>query len=107
MPRPSGGVRCRSSSDASDAGWSSSERTAHRPACSTLGDGTQLNTRFARSLAFGAASGVMAALLAEVVRPRGGQAELLDWDDIAALARRRLREQPLGAARLQAVAAGY
>jgi coenzyme F420 biosynthesis associated uncharacterized protein len=49
----------------------------------------------------------MAALVAEAVRPRGGQAQLLDWDGIAALAQRRLREQPLGAARLQAVAAGY
>lgn len=49
----------------------------------------------------------MAALVAEAVRPRGGQAQLLDWDGIAALARRRLRDRPLGAARLQAVAADY
>jgi coenzyme F420 biosynthesis associated uncharacterized protein len=50
---------------------------------------------------------VAAALVAEVVRPRGGQAQLLDWEDIAARAQRRLRDQPLGAARLQVVAAGY
>jgi coenzyme F420 biosynthesis associated uncharacterized protein len=89
------------------AAWSSSELTAHRSACSNLGAGTQLNTRFARRLAFGAASGVVAALVAEAVRPRGGKADLLDWDHITALAQRRLRDQPLGAARLQAVAAGY
>jgi coenzyme F420 biosynthesis associated uncharacterized protein len=58
-------------------------------------------------VAFGAASGVVAALVAEAVRPRGGQSQMLEWDDIAALAQRRLRGQPLGAARLQAVAAGY
>ena len=69
--------------------------------------GSQLNTRFARSLAWGAASGVITALVAEAVRPRGGQARLLDWDHIATLAQRRLRDRPLGAARLQAVAAGY
>jgi coenzyme F420 biosynthesis associated uncharacterized protein len=49
----------------------------------------------------------VAALVAEAVRPRGGKADLLEWDQITALARRRLREQPLGTARLQAVAAGY
>lgn len=50
---------------------------------------------------------MVAALLAEAVRPRGGKVELLDWDEIAARARRRLRDRPLGAARLSAVAAGY
>lgn len=50
---------------------------------------------------------MITALVAEAVRPRGGQARLLDWDHIATLAQRRLRDRPLGAARLQAVAAGY
>jgi coenzyme F420 biosynthesis associated uncharacterized protein len=55
----------------------------------------------------GAASGVVAALVAEAVRPRGGQADLLDWDEISALAQRRLRVEPYGTARLRAVAATY
>jgi coenzyme F420 biosynthesis associated uncharacterized protein len=107
MPRPWEDEPCRSSSAASAAGWCSSEPTARRWASSGLEAENHLNTRFARSLAFGAASGAVAALLAEAVRPRGGQVELLDWDDIAALAHRRLRARPLGAARLSAVAAGY
>jgi coenzyme F420 biosynthesis associated uncharacterized protein len=58
-------------------------------------------------VAFGAASAAVAALLAEAARPRGGQADLLDWDEISRIAQRRLRGRPLGAARLQGVAAGY
>jgi coenzyme F420 biosynthesis associated uncharacterized protein len=50
---------------------------------------------------------VVAALVAEAVRPRGGKADLLDWDHITVLAQRRQRDRPLGAARLQAVASGY
>ena len=50
---------------------------------------------------------MVAALLAEVVRPRGGEAQLLDWDEIARLARRRVGGEPVGEARLRAVAAGY
>jgi coenzyme F420 biosynthesis associated uncharacterized protein len=50
---------------------------------------------------------VVAALVAEAVRPRGGQAQLLDWDEISALAQRRVSGRPYGTARLRAVAAGY
>ena len=50
---------------------------------------------------------MVAALLAEAVRPRGGEAQLLDWDEIARLARRRVGGEPVGEARLRAVAAGY
>jgi coenzyme F420 biosynthesis associated uncharacterized protein len=50
---------------------------------------------------------VVAALVAEAVRPRGGEADLLDWEQIAALAQRRIRGEPYGTARLRTVAVGY
>jgi coenzyme F420 biosynthesis associated uncharacterized protein len=62
---------------------------------------------FRRGLALGAASGVVAVLVAEATRPRGGSAELLDWDEVARLAGGRLRGERMPAAALARAAAGY
>ena len=50
---------------------------------------------------------MMAALLAEAVRPRGSSAVLLDWDEVTRLALGRLREQRAAPERLADAAATY
>ena len=62
---------------------------------------------FRRGLAVGAAYGLMAALFAEAVRPRGSSAVLLDWDEVTRLALGRLREQRAAPERLADAAATY
>jgi len=62
---------------------------------------------FRRGLALGAAYGLMAALFAEAVRPRGGNTVLLDWDDVARLAMGRLRNQRVEPERLREAAWTY
>lgn len=57
-----------------------------------------------RGLALGALSGVAAALLMEAVRPRGGMAVLLDWEEVTRLARARQGEERVAAAELRRVA---
>jgi coenzyme F420 biosynthesis associated uncharacterized protein len=55
--------------------------------------------------------GVMAGLatvaIAEAVKPRGGTALLLDWDDVRRTARARLADPALSPATLRAAAKGY
>jgi len=62
---------------------------------------------FRRGLAVGAAYGLMAALFAEAVRPRGGNTVLLDWDDVSRLALGRLRDQRVEPERLRESAWTY
>ena len=62
---------------------------------------------FRRGLAVGAAYGLMAALFAEAVRPRGGNTVLLDWDDVSRLALGRLRDQRVEPERLREAAWTY
>jgi coenzyme F420 biosynthesis associated uncharacterized protein len=62
---------------------------------------------FRRGLALGAASGLAAVLVAEAIRPRGGSAELLDWDEVTRLAIRRLRGERMAPAELASSAASY
>jgi coenzyme F420 biosynthesis associated uncharacterized protein len=49
-----------------------------------------LNSRLARGAVAAIVTGAAVAMLAEAVRPRGGQAVLVDWDEVVRLARRRL-----------------
>lgn len=46
---------------------------------------------YARKAAMGMAAGAALVLVAEAVRPRGGQATLVDWDEIAHLAAGRVK----------------
>ncbi len=62
---------------------------------------------FRRGLALGAAYGLVAVLVTEFVRPRGGSAALLDWEEVTRLAVGRLREERVPERRLARVAAGY
>ena len=62
---------------------------------------------FRRGLALGAAYGLVAALVAEAVRPRAGSTVLLDWDDVARLAIGRLRDQRVEPERLREAAWTY
>ena len=62
---------------------------------------------FRRGLALGAAYGLVAVLVAEAVRPRGGSAALLDWEEVTRLALGRLHEERVGRQRLTRVAARY
>jgi coenzyme F420 biosynthesis associated uncharacterized protein len=62
---------------------------------------------FRRGLALGAVYGLVAVLVAEAVRPRGGSAVLLDWDEVARLALGRLREERVSPRRLAAAARAY
>src|SRR5438067_1761055 len=47
------------------------------------------------------------AAVAEVVRPRGGQGRILDWDEIKRLASARLGEEDLAPARRAALSRQY
>jgi coenzyme F420 biosynthesis associated uncharacterized protein len=49
----------------------------------------------------------VAVLVAEAVRPRGGSAALLDWEEVTRLALGRLREERVSRQRLTHVAEGY
>jgi coenzyme F420 biosynthesis associated uncharacterized protein len=62
---------------------------------------------FRRGLALGAVYGLVAVMVAEAVRPRGGSAALLDWDEVSRLALGRLREERPGMPRLADAAATY
>lgn len=62
---------------------------------------------FRRGLALGAAYGLVAALVAEAVRPRGGTAALLDWDEVIRLAMARVRDQRVAPDKLARAAATY
>ena len=61
----------------------------------------------ARKAAFGVAAGVALVALAEAARPRGGQARLIDWDEISTLAARRVRGQRLTRAARTKLEKGY
>jgi coenzyme F420 biosynthesis associated uncharacterized protein len=52
----------------------------------------------ARKAAVGVAAGVVLVVLAETVRPRGGRAHLIDWDEIATLAAGRVHGSRLSPA---------
>jgi coenzyme F420 biosynthesis associated uncharacterized protein len=58
-------------------------------------------------MALGAASAALMVLFAEAVRPRGGTASLVDWDDITSLAQARLREERLDVRKRKRAAAAY
>ncbi len=62
---------------------------------------------FRRGLALGAAYGLLTALVAQAVRPRGGPAALLDWDEVTRLATARVRDQRMSADMLAHAAATY
>jgi coenzyme F420 biosynthesis associated uncharacterized protein len=62
---------------------------------------------FRRGLAMGALSGLVAVVVAEAIRPRGGSTLLLDWDQVMRLAENGLREERLPPDRLASVAAAY
>jgi coenzyme F420 biosynthesis associated uncharacterized protein len=62
---------------------------------------------FRRGLAFGAVYGLLAVMVAEAVRPRGGSAALLDWEEVTRLALGRLREERTGTRRLVYATATY
>ncbi len=62
---------------------------------------------FQRGLALGAAYGLVAVLVAEAMRPRGGRAVLLDWDEVTRLALARLREERVAPQQLARAAGAY
>jgi coenzyme F420 biosynthesis associated uncharacterized protein len=62
---------------------------------------------FRRGLAIGTAYGLIAALVAEAVRPRGGSASLLDWDEVARIAMARTADERMDPAELASTAATY
>jgi coenzyme F420 biosynthesis associated uncharacterized protein len=62
---------------------------------------------FRRGLALGAVYGLLAVMVAEAVRPRGGSAALLDWEEVSRLALGRLRDERVGGLRLADAAAAY
>ena len=55
----------------------------------------------------GALSGLVAVVVAEVVRPRGGSTLLLDWDEVTRLATAGLREERVSPDRLASYTATY
>jgi coenzyme F420 biosynthesis associated uncharacterized protein len=62
---------------------------------------------FRRGLALGAASGLAAMLVAEVVRPRGATIDLLDWAEVGRLATGRLQGARMSSAALADASAVY
>lgn len=62
---------------------------------------------FRRGLALGAAYGLLAVLIAEAVRPRGGPRALLDWDEVTRIVLARSGEHDVDPRRLAAAAAAY
>lgn len=64
--------------------------------------------RFVRSFVIGSVLGAAGFVVAEALRPRPGQARILDWDDIAARAHSRLEDEPgFDARRRKRIEAGY
>ncbi len=63
--------------------------------------------RTGRAAVYGALLGLATAAVAEAVRPRGGTAVLLDWDEVRTAAAVRLGDRATGAASLAAAAKGY
>jgi coenzyme F420 biosynthesis associated uncharacterized protein len=61
----------------------------------------------ARKAAVGVAAGVVMVALAEAARPRGGQARLIDWDEIASRAGERVHGTRLTPAARGRLEAGY
>jgi coenzyme F420 biosynthesis associated uncharacterized protein len=55
----------------------------------------------------GALSGLVAVMVAEAVRPRGGTTLLLDWDEVTRLATAGLRDERVPPNRLAAITAAY
>jgi coenzyme F420 biosynthesis associated uncharacterized protein len=55
----------------------------------------------------GALSGLVAVMVAEALRPRGGSTLLLDWDEVTRLATAGLREERVPPDRLASVTAAY
>ena len=62
---------------------------------------------FRRGLAMGALSGLVAVMVAEAMRPRGGSTLLLDWDEVTRLATAGLREERVPPDRLTAITTAY
>ncbi|HKV88237.1 MAG TPA: zinc-dependent metalloprotease [Candidatus Dormibacteraeota bacterium] len=60
-----------------------------------------------RTAIYGALLGLATAAVVEAVRPRGGTAVLVDWDEVRRSARSRLAEPDVPAASLEAAARGY
>jgi coenzyme F420 biosynthesis associated uncharacterized protein len=60
-----------------------------------------------RAAVFGLLAGLATAAVAEAVRPRGGTALLVDWDEVARAARGRLPSPALSNAKLAAAAKRY
>src|SRR5437870_397638 len=61
----------------------------------------------ARRAAVGVAAGVVLVALAETVRPRGGEAHLIDWDEIARLAGARVEGSRLSKTARGRLESGY
>lgn len=67
-----------------------------------------MKKKVARGFAVGILSGLAVAAMAEATRPLGGRAEVIDWDAVRRLARRRLKaDGPLPAAEKAELAARY
>lgn len=62
---------------------------------------------FRRGLAIGTVYGLVAALVAEAVRPRGGSAPLLDWEEVERIALARSEDERMDPAEGAATAAAY
>lgn len=60
-----------------------------------------------RTALYGVLLGLATAAVAEAVRPRGGTAVLIDWDEVRRTARSRLDQPPMDAARLASVTRNY
>ena len=58
-----------------------------------------MNPRVTRGIVTGVITGLAVAAVAEVVRPRGGQGQLMDWDEIKRLAASRLGHEDLAPSR--------
>src|SRR5919109_765365 len=63
--------------------------------------------RIARPAFYGILLGLATAAVAEAVRPRGGTAVLLDWEDVRHMARARLDDPTLDADTLTAATKSY
>jgi coenzyme F420 biosynthesis associated uncharacterized protein len=55
----------------------------------------------------GALSGLVAVMVAEAIRPRGGSTLLLDWDEVTRLATAGLRDERIPPDRMASFTAGY
>jgi coenzyme F420 biosynthesis associated uncharacterized protein len=66
-----------------------------------------MKQKMTRGLVTGVLAGLAMAAVAEVVRPRGGVGQLLDWDEIKRLAGARLGDDDLSGARRAALSRQY